>query len=239
MLYDIALYSSVAGIISLFGVWLVLKNERIAKKYSVLLISIAVGVLLGASFLQLIPEALALTSDALFYILIGFLAFYLIENIFVVHSCKEEDCRVHRMTTMSVLGLGIHSLIDGVAIGIGFGVSFSLGIVTAIAVIAHEFPEGLITMSLLLNSKFRRKTSIFYGVLVAVATPIGAILSFFFIPNMTAQVMGILLALIAGTFIYIAASDLIPETHEKFSKFNALLVIVGILFIYAVTSTFR
>ncbi|MFH1591865.1 MAG: ZIP family metal transporter [Candidatus Woesearchaeota archaeon] len=229
---NVLLLSLIAGLATVLGVFLVKSNEKFTKKYSIVFISLAVGVLLGASFFELIPQSLELLDSALIFILIGFLIFYLLENLIVVHICKESDCKKHRIGTMAIIGIGFHSLIDGIIIAVGFEVSFALGIAAAIAVIAHEFPEGIITYSTLIHAKFSKNKSFLYSILVAIATPIGAILAFPFIKNLTEPFLGGLLAIAAGTFLYIASSDLIPETHEKFSKLNALSVIIGVLILF-------
>jgi len=223
--------SVLAGITTIIGVFLVRWNEKFTKKYSILFISFAVGTLLGASFFELIPESLELLDNALIFILAGFIFFYLLENLIVVHICKEGDCTKHRIGTMAIIGIGFHSLIDGIVIAV------ALGIIAAIAVIAHEFPEGIITYATLIHSGYQKKKSIIFSIFVAIATPIGAIISLPFIKNVTEPILGGLLAVAAGSFLYIASSDLIPETHEKFSKLNALLVVFGILLLYFVEKT--
>jgi len=220
--------SSLAGIATILGVLLVKFNEGFTKKYSIFFISFAAGALLGASFFELIPESMALINNSLIFILLGFLFFYLLENLIVVHICKELDCTKHRIGIMAVLGIGFHSLIDGIIISVGFQISFDLGLISAIAVIAHEFPEGLVTYSTLIHSNFNKNKSLLFSILVSIATPLGAILAFPFIEKFTENILGALLALAAGSFLYIASSDLIPETHEKFSKLNALLVVLGV-----------
>ena len=229
--------SVLAGITTILGTFLVLWKEKFTKKYSILFISFAVGTLLGASFFELIPESLELLDNALIFILAGFIFFYLLENLIVVHICKEGDCTKHRIGTMAIIGIGFHSLIDGIVIAVGFEISFALGIIAAIAVIAHEFPEGIITYATLIHSGYQKKKSIIFSIFVAIATPIGAIISLPFIKNVTEPILGGLLAVAAGSFLYIASSDLIPETHEKFSKLNALLVVFGILLLYFVEKT--
>jgi len=231
---NVLIFSGLAGFSTLLGVWLVNKNEKFTKKYSILFISLAAGVLLGASFFQLIPQSMALNNSALLIILIGFLVFFLLENLVVVHICKEGDCTKHRIGTMAVLGIGFHSLIDGIVIGIGFGISNVLGIIAAVAVISHEFPEGILTYSTLIHSKFDKVKSLLYSIGVALATPIGAVLTFLFIGDVSNAMLGGVLALAAGSFLYIASSDLIPETHEKFSRLNAFLVIFGVAFIFII-----
>src|SRR3989338_4307412 len=149
MFFEVALYGTLAGAATIAGILLVLKKASSAKKYSINLISFAAGVLLAAAFLDLMPEAAGLNESMFLFVLLGIVVFYFIENLAVVHMCKEEDCKAHQIGMMSAIGIGFHSLIDGIAIAAGFSVSPALGIITAFAVIAHEFPEGVITMSLL------------------------------------------------------------------------------------------
>src|SRR3989344_4648623 len=112
--------SVLAGITTILGTFLVLWKDKFTKKYSILFISFAVGTLLGASFFELIPESLELLDNALIFILAGFIFFYLLENLIVVHICKEGDCTKHRIGTMAIIGIGFHSLIDGIVIAVGF-----------------------------------------------------------------------------------------------------------------------
>jgi len=235
MFFEVALYGTLAGAATIAGILLVLKKASSAKKYSINLISFAAGVLLAAAFLDLMPEAAGLNESMFLFVLLGIVVFYFIENLAVVHMCKEEDCKAHQIGMMSAIGIGFHSLIDGIAIAAGFSVSPALGIITAFAVIAHEFPEGVITMSLLLHAKFKRNSAILFSVLVAAATPIGAMLAFPFLNNIPGSVLGAMLAFAAGSFIYIASSDLIPETHKKFDKANLIAFLAGVVLIYAIT----
>jgi len=228
------LFSWLAGLSTIFGIFLVMLNEKFTKKYSILFVSLAAGVLLGAGFFELIPESFALNSHAMLITLIGFLLFYLLENLIVVHICKERDCTKHRIGIMAVLGVTFHSFIDGVVIGISFGISYVLGIISATAVIAHEFPEGILAYSMLIHSDFNKKKSLLYSIFIALATPIGTIIALLFIKSISVNILGGALAFAAGSFLYIASSDLIPETHEKFSRLNALLVILGVLFIFGI-----
>ena len=183
----------------------------------------------------MIPESLELNNNALVYALFGIILFYVLEEFVVVHLCKENECKTHKLGMMAFAGLFIHSLIDGVAIGLSFDVSRSLGLVTTLAVISHEFPEGLISTSLLTYSKFSKSKILWYSIWVAIATPIGALITFLLVKDFPSSLLGALLGLTAGTFIYVASSDLIPETHEHPRKRNSLVILSGVLFIYVLS----
>lgn len=231
ILLNITIYSFIAGLSTIVGVYLVRYFKNWTKRNSVYLISFAVGVLLSAAFLELLPEAIGLNAQWPFWALGTVIVLYLIEHTMIIHSCREEECEVHNMGVMSLLGIGFHSLIDGITIGIAFQVGYAVGLMAAMAVIFHETAEGIFTYTLLIHDNISKSKSLFYSWLVALATPIGAVLTFFLTKNISGSSLGILLAIAAGSFIYIGASDLVPATHKRQAFLNALLVLIGVGFI--------
>ncbi|OGS45995.1 MAG: hypothetical protein A2539_06690 [Elusimicrobia bacterium RIFOXYD2_FULL_34_15] len=196
--------------------------------------------MLATSFLHLIPESLEISENVSIFVFIGFLIFYVIQNYLItIHPCNEANCEVHRLGIMSFIGLAIHSLLDGIAIAIGFEVSSSIGIFTAVAVILHEFPEGLITTGILMHTNLKKQKIWIYSLVVALATPFGAIVSLFLIRNLQPNILGNALSITAGSFIYLAASDLIPEMHKSKRKINSLILIFGIIFVYLLGKLFH
>lgn len=232
------IYSGIAGLATILGILLVLYAKEFVKKHSIYIVSFAAGVLITFSFTHLIPESLELYSNSLIIVLFGFLFFYLIEHFIMRHSFHESYQREHAAGKIAVIGLGIHSLIDGIVIGAGFGVSQEFGLITTLAVVAHEFPEGITSMAVLLHSNIKKSLSLFYSFLVAIATPVGAILTLLFFKNISDNVLGILLALAAGSFLYVGASDLVPETHEEYDRKNALFLILGVIFVIVISRLF-
>lgn len=232
------IYSVIAGSATFVGLLLVLWFKDWTKKHSIYIISAAAGVLMTTAFFHLMPEAIELAQDAVnifsspyFFVLLGFMVLYIVEQIIVIHACAEEDCGSHSFGIISAIGIGIHSLMDGIVIGVGFEVSNTIGILTAMAVILHELPEGIFTFGILVHSHLSTRKSIIYTSLVALATPVGAIASFFLIKSINLIFLGDMLAFAAGTFIYIAASDLIPQTHKVSRKANIPFVLAGSVFI--------
>ncbi len=228
-LIDVIFYSLIAGAATLLGTWLVFRREEWAEKNSIFLISFAAGVMLTLSFSHLIPESLELFPHAPIAVFTGFLLFYILQQVIMFHACHEEACDSHHLSILSSIGLTVHSLLDGIAITAGFVAGWSLGVMTTIAVLLHEAPEGITITSILMHARAPRKKIITYSVIVALATPVGAIASFFFLKNVSPQSLGILLALTAGSFIYLAASDLIPETHRKHHHANAIYFFAGVV----------
>lgn len=204
------------------------------KKNSVFLISFAVGVLLATAFLELLPEAIGMIKTWPFWVLGTIIVFYLLEHSVIIHSCRESECDVHNISIVSVLGIGFHSLIDGLTIGVAFSVSHVLGIIAAFAVIFHELAEGVFTYTLFIHDNVQQGRAMAYSWLVALATPFGAIVSYFILRGASSEnLTGILLAMAAGSFIYIGASDLVPATHKKQSFWNVFLVLAGVGFVLA------
>ena len=236
--FNTIFYSSIAGLATIVGILIVLFAKNFTKKYSIYLVSFAAGTLIAFALIHLIPESLELYDNALFIVLIGFLIFYLIEHFVMLHPFHEPSEREHAAGKTAVLGLGFHSFIDGIVIGAGFEISQEIGLIATLAVIAHELPEGLTAMAVLMHAKVKKIKSLFYSFLVAIATPIGAILTYYFVKDINEPFIGFLLALAAGSFIYIGASDLVPETHEHYNRMNALYLVIGVIFVILINFIF-
>ncbi len=231
-------YGSLAGIATLLGIYLMRKKQEWAIKRSHYVNSFAAGLILAIAFFHLIPEAVELSEIAAPVIFLGFFLFYMMENFLVIHSGSElhyhpnDPCLSHTSSVTGVMafsGLVLHSLIDGIIIGVGFELSTELGLLAAFAVISHEVPEG-ITSFALINETMPEKASLLSAI-VAIATPIGALFSLLFIQNLSDDIIGILLGLAAGTFIYVAASDLIPHTHGNQNFRTLISFLVGAILI--------
>jgi len=169
-------------------------------------------------------------------VLSGFIAFYAMESIIMIHPRHDVEAEEpHKHGTLSVLsitGLTFHSTIDGIIITAGFKAGFQIGVMTTIAVILHEMPEGIITTSILLHDAMKRAGVFWFSLLVAIATPVGAVVSYFILGEVSGDLLRILLAFAAGSFIYIAAADLIPETHTEEKRFNTVVLVIGMAVLY-------
>jgi len=228
-------YSGLAGVATAAGVFMVVRRAEQARKYSHFVNSFAAGAILAIAFLHLLPEAVELNSSALLFALIGFMAFYILESFLVIHSGAEihyQSSHHHSKKSKGITlfsGLFLHSLIDGVIIGIGFEVDYRIGLMTSAAVILHELPEGITSFTMLMD-RLNRRTAYYLAIAVALATPAGAVISVLFLHDASKGIIGMLLALAGGSFLYITASDLIPETHEKNALVNVCFLIGGVLF---------
>ncbi len=228
-LSNVIFYSSVAGLATIVGALLVFYREKWARKNALYLVSFAAGVMLASAFIYIMPESLELYGNAPLFVLIGILIFYLIEHIIMLHPCHDEQCRIHRLGMLSFAGLTFHSFLDGVIVAAGFEVSPSLGIITTLAVLLHRLPNGITVAAVLVYASMNRTRVFLYSLIVALVAPLGAIISYFFLRGISPRIVGALLALAAGSFIYIAAADLIPETHRVQNKFHPIILLAGIL----------
>jgi zinc and cadmium transporter len=231
------LYSLIAAAASIAGIVLATRWQRPAMEHSHVVNSIAAGVILGVAFLGLVPETRMLNPGALPFILAGFLALYLVETVVIFHGGAEMHYEgvhghVHSPRGWSVFsGLFLHSLIDGIVIGVGFEVNELVGVIAAASVAIHKLPEGAITFSLLINRISRRNATIL-SLLVALAAPVGTLIGILALPGIERASLGYLLALATGSFIYIGASDLVPETHTEKARTNAVFLLGGVLIAY-------
>ncbi|MFZ3384473.1 MAG: ZIP family metal transporter [Candidatus Methanoperedens sp.] len=201
---------------------------KLEESHTRYIIGFAAGTMLGAVFFEMLPEIPP--SDSL-YIGIGFFFFYLLERLTMIHSCGEYECtsEVHRIGWLPVLGMASDNIIDGIGIAIAYLINPLTGIVVAVSVIIHEIPQG-ITTTLLLERAGQAKPRIMIALLVeAILYPIGASLAVF-VPN---GLNTIILAIVTGDFLYIAASDLLPDAHKKFNIKVIFAVILGAVIVYA------
>jgi len=226
----ILLSTLVVSLISLVGIFFIAVREQVFKKILLLLVSFASGTMLGAAFLHLIPESLSAQSETAFVaILVGILAFFLLEK-FLWRHCHERECPIHTFAYLNLLGDAVHNFIDGVVIAASFIASVPLGTATTLAVIAHEIPQEIGDFGIIVYGGFSKAKALFYNFLTATIAIFAATLMYFFAPFLPS--LEYLLAFAAGGFIYIATTDLIPELHKetKPSKSAAqfLLLLLGI-----------
>ncbi len=235
MLSNVLIFSFLAGLSTLSGIFFVHYFKEWTGKNVIYLISFGIGVLLANAFFYLLPESISINAEWFYWALGTIVFLYIIEHFLIIHSCPEEKCEVHTVGTISLIGVGFHALVDGVIIGLSFGVGFALGLLVSLAVIFHKTAEGIITYTLLIHDKIFPKKAFWYSIGIALSTPLGAVMAFLFLQKISPEILGGLLAAAAGSFIYIGASDLVPETHKKYSFFNIFFVIAGILFVLIIS----
>lgn len=205
----------------------------------------AAGSLMGVAFLDILPEALEMAQETLIplrYIMLtvvlSFFFYHLVERFFATHYVGGHSCEHHHHGHINgPIGAGsliLHSFLDGAAIGAAFQVNAATGLVVALAVIFHDFTDGINTVAIMLKNKHAKKKAAMFLVAGALAPILGVIvLSFISIPQ---QVLAFILAIFVGEFIYIGASNLLPETLAHNSRKMLIAMFCGIVLIYFVTS---
>lgn len=213
------------------------------------MVSFSAGALMGGAFLHLIPESLEKNhSENIFLLVIfGFCLFFILERIILWHHCHKhgEKCEihdVHSFTYMNLIGDGLHNFIDGIILAVAFSSNFSLGVAATIAVIAHEIPQEISDFGVLLYGGFSKKKALFYNFISGILAVIGAIFGLILV-NYIENISPLLVAIAAGGFIYISASDLVPELHKEPKLAKAILsflfFLVGIIFMYSLKILFE
>ena len=236
----IIVFTFLGSIVSLIGGIILLAREQFAIKMAPFLAAFAAGALLGTAFLDLLPEAAEAATEntnIFLWTLIGFVFFFLLERSihwFHHHYAHPEHDIVKPTVTLILLGDSVHNFIDGVAIAAAFMIDIKLGILTALAVGAHEIPQEIGDFGVMLKNGFSRSKVLWFNVITALTALIGAVLTYF-IGSGIEGLLPIFLSITAGFFIYIAASDLIPEIYHKHERqFAITLSSVFILGIAAV-----
>jgi zinc transporter ZupT len=198
----------------------------------------AAGVLISVSFLHIVPEALGMSRHAPFYVLAGYLFMHLFNRFITAFVCDRPASKDYALGLVPMLGIGIHSFIDGIIYSVTFSVSTLTGILVSIGMVLHEFPEGVFTYVLLRKGGLEERTSLGAAILAAsLTTPLGMIVSFPIVSRIDQSVLGALLALSAGALIYVGASHLLPTAEREPRRYNLLALSAGILVALGIIAT--
>lgn len=216
ILLQIILANVIISLASLIGVLTLAIKPKSLNKGLMLLVSFSAGTLMGGAFLHLIPEAAEKLSISLTMslTLASFIGFYFIEKLFHWRHCHRGNCDVHAFGYLNLLGDAIHNAIDGIVIAGTFVLSPGLGIITSLAVAAHEIPQEIGDFGVLLHAGFSKKTALFANLTVALTSVVGGIVGYFLTANYP-DISFYLLPIAAGGFVYVAASDLLPEIRKE------------------------
>ncbi len=207
----------------------------------------AAGVLIGVPLFELLPESLNIATDmnisleyVMYLLVLGFIFLFILERyISVSKICEEDICEnVHHPKggIYGAIELAAHSFMDGFAIGVGFQFNISLGIVVAIAVISHDFSDGLNTATIMLKTGNSLKSTL-RMVLIDASTPLIGVITTFFI-NFPEIILIFILPFFAGGFLYLGAGDLLPEVHEKNASAKTLILSISGILIALILSLF-
>lgn len=242
----IIIFTIIGSVISLIGGVLLLLNKKFTLSIAHFLTAFAAGALLGVAFFDLLPESFeemeqlmeegVLTNEVNIFLwtLAGILVFFILER-FIHHHSAHNPGEKKAVIPLIVVGDTAHNFIDGVAIAATFLISIPLGIVTTIAVAAHEIPQEIGDFGLMLSRGISRGKVLLINLISSLSAMVGAILTYIYQETLEGWLPAIL-ALTAGFFIYIAAANLIPEIHsrdnQKVAFWEGVCLFLGVMVVY-------
>jgi zinc and cadmium transporter len=239
----IFLATFVVSLFSFIGVFTLALKPQILNKILLILVGLSAGALMGGAFLHLLPEAVEGRPglDPFLFVLVGFILFFLIEKVLHWRHCHKGECDVHTFRYMNLVGDSIHNFIDGLIMAASFVVSIPLGITTTIAIAAHEIPQEIGDFGVLVYGGFAKKKALLLNFLVSLTAVLGGVIGYL-ISSHVENIVLYILPFAAGGFIYIAATDLVPEIRKELDmrKYMATLLvfICGILIMWVTKVVF-
>jgi ZIP family zinc transporter len=211
------------------------------RKYLHVFFAFAAGSIIAVAFLDLLPESLNVAEGAglsvrsvMLMVVFSFFFYSLLERFFLTHHVHDGDSHGHIMGPIGAGSLVVHSFLDGAAIGAAFQVNASVGLIVALAVIFHDFTDGINTVTLMLKNKHKVRKAVIFLIFDALAPALGIIVTASLV--IPSKVLALLLAMFVGEFLYIGASNLLPETREHMSKGIIVAMALGIILITVLTS---
>ena len=201
-----------------------------------LILGFSAGAVIAVAFFDLIPEALELSEGygadtVLSVVALGFMLYLLLDRLLLLHTHSHEEPHGDSRGTIRAGSLSLHSFLDGIGIGLAFQVDAAVGLIVAAAVLAHDFSDGINTVSVVTRHGGSYKRALRWLMVDAAAPVLGILATLLF--GVTDESLGLLLALFAGFFLFIGASDLIPESHHAHPTFwTTFSTILGALILF-------
>lgn len=238
MLLSILTATFLVSLSSLAGGLLLIRQKLLAQRAIPYFVSFAAGVLLSASFMDILPEAIEMVEEPhpiLMVALLGVVTFFFLERFLLWFHHHDESHGSEPTTVLILLGDSLHNFIDGIVIAAAFLTNPALGITTSLAIAAHEIPHEVADFTVLVHGGMKKTKALFYNFLSSFVAFGGAIGGYFYLSHLQ-NLIPLLLAFSSGMFIYIACSDLIPDMHKDFKKqkgwTQVLPFIIGIVLTY-------
>lgn len=243
----IILTTFIISLFSLSGIFALSLREKTLHSILFFLVAFSAGTILGASLFDLLPEAVEMVNEptVFIYIALGYVTFFVLERFIYwyhghghaddIESLKDERTITKNFAYLNILGDGIHNFIDGMIIAASFNVGIHVGIATTVAVIFHELPQEMGDYGILIYAGFERTRALILNFAASLSVVLGGLFAVFFLETVNA-LSGFLISFSAGAFLYLAASELIPELREEKDFSRALvqfaLFILGLAVIW-------
>lgn len=227
--WAILLASGLACLVTTAGIYVIIRFAEWGNRNVAHFMAFAAGVLLTVSLLHILPEAYEMNSLAPVLVLVGFMSLYISNRILDRYRFHNREQPRVSLGLIPMIGIGIHSFLDGVIYSVTFNVSIFTGALAAMGMVLHEFPEGIITFLLLRRGGFSHKKAVLWALIAAAfSTPLGALVSFPFIRQIEDSVLGLMLAFSAGALLYVGATHLLPAVEEENRKYSLFSLLAGI-----------
>jgi zinc and cadmium transporter len=244
MYFELFISLLVISLASLIGVFTLSINHKKLEHFLEAMVAFAIGALLGDVFIHLLPELSenGLPLDVSLTILVGMLAFFILEKFIHWHHCHHVEhsnvCETPSFGYVALAGDAMHNFIDGLILAGAFIANPAVGVATAIAILLHEVPQEIADFGVLLKSGFTQKKALLYNFLISLTAFLGAGVALAM--SSTAQMTPYLIAFTIGGFLYLAGTDLLPQLHIRFSKKDALIqficIVIGVAIMFAMLS---
>ena len=220
--------SVIAAVVTTSGIVAIRRYETWARQNITYFACFAAGVLIAVSFLKIIPTSLAMNPQAPAYLFAGYLFMHVFNRFLTAYVCDKPETADYAFGLIPLIGIGFHSFLDGVIYSISFSVSMLTGAIVALGMVLHEFPEGVVTYTLLVRSGFSERRSFLLAFLAAaLTTPIGTLASYPFISRIDQPLLGLLLALSAGVLVYVGATHLLPRAEREPRRYSLVALAAG------------
>lgn len=222
--------SLLAGAVTSLGIYTIRRFAGWGQRHATYFMCFAAGVLITASLVHMVPKSLAMNAHAPAWLLAGFFGLHVFNHYLTAFVCeKDPDRSDYAIGLVPLLGIGLHSLIDGFIYSISFTVSIFTGYLATIGMVLHEFPEGIITYLLLVRGGFGERKAMGLAFLAAAATtPMGMLVSYPLISVIDPEALGALLALSAGALVYVGATHLLPKAELERKPYSLAALAGGV-----------
>lgn len=219
-----------AAIVTTIGIVVIRRFEPWGRRNTTYFICFAAGVLIAVSFLHIIPTAIAMNVRAPIYLLAGYMFMHVMNRFVTAYVCDKPETEGYAIGVIPMLGIGFHSFIDGVIYSVTFAVSTYTGVLTAIGMVLHEFPEGIVTYLLMIRGGFSKQRAFVFAFLAAaITTPLGTVVSYPIVSEISKPVLGALLSLSAGALVYVGATHLLPRAEREAGRFSLVALATGVI----------
>jgi ZIP family zinc transporter/zinc and cadmium transporter len=235
MMY-IIFFALLAAGATVLGGGIPLLHKRLSENSLMVLVAFSAGVLLSTGLNHMVVESYAQAGRwAMLSVSLGFITLYGYEKMAMIHACREEDCDIHPFGHAALMGLGLHSFLDGFAIAVSFEFEKTLGFLVILAVLLHRLPTGISIASIMLSHNFNKSKAWLTLSIIAGLAVVGAVFGIV-IPIHGKFLLSLAVGLTGGTFLYIATSDLLPMAHKSNQDYRVpIFFLVGFLGILGVS----